>query len=325
MIHDFPQVRGLRHFWTWATGRAKADPLTMHERIMLDALGLGLGQTLSHCMRQRPDFTAFQQWIAETAGIPDPVTLERYHAARDGAATPPAAQAVLDAVDALPPALDAADLAHWEAEGYVIVRGAVTPEAAKAAETFLWDMAEANPADPESWYASRPHGIMIEQFQHPVQTALRQSPRVRKAYAQLWGTPDLWMTVDRMSFNPPARPGSPSIGPRLHWDVSLALPIPFATQGILYLTDTTADQGALELVPGFHHRIAEWLGTLRGRDPRGEDLSAEAITVAAGAGDLVIWRQDLPHGASPNRAGRPRMAQYLNMYPADLKTHAEWR
>lgn len=292
---------------------------------MLDALGLGLGQTLSHCMRERPDIDAFKAWIVATAGMPDAVRIARYHAVRDQSPPPEPARAQLDVIDAMDPVFDAADLAHWDAEGYVIVRNAVTAEDAKAAETLLWELAGADPADPESWYQNRPGGIMIEQFQHPAQTALRHSPRVHKAYAQLWGSPDLWMTIDRMSFNPPARPGAPHVGLRLHWDVSLALPIPFATQGILYLTETTADQGALELVPGFHHRVETWLGGLRGRDPRQEDLSADAITVAAGAGALVIWRQDLPHGASPNRASRPRMAQYLNMYSADLQTHAEWR
>ncbi len=47
-------------------------------------------------------------------------------------------------------------------------------------------------------------------------------------------------------------------------------------------------------------------------------MSDRAIAIAAGAGDLIIWRQDLPHGATPSRTDRPRMAQYLTMYPADL-------
>ena len=99
------------------------------------------------------------------------------------------------------------------------------------------------------------------------------------------------------------------------------LPIPFATQAILYLTDTTADQGALQVVPGFHHRLADWLGSIGDANPREIDLKAEARTIAAGAGDLIIWRQELPHGASPNTTDRPRMAQYVNMYSADLESH----
>ena len=292
---------------------------------MLDVLGLGLGQVFSHFAQERPDFAAFEAWILDVAGPPAPLDVARYHAMLDGAPPPEPVRAQLAAIDAMDPVLDADDLAHWESEGWVILRGAVTPEVAKAAEKFLWDLAEADPADPESWYTNRPGGIMIEQYQHPSQSALRRSPRVHKAYAQLWGTSDLWTIVDRMSFNPPARPGSPGLGLRLHWDVSLAPPIPFATQGILYLTDTAADQGALELVPGFHRRLESWLAGLNGREPRDEDISADAITIAAGAGDLVIWHQGLPHGASPNRTKRPRMAQYLNMYSPEWQMHPEWR
>jgi len=37
------------------------------------------------------------------------------------------------------------------------------------------------------------------------------------------------------------------------------------------------------------------------------------VTIPADAGDLVIWRQRLPDGASPDTADRPRLAQCVNM------------
>ena len=180
---------------------------------------------------------------------------------------------------------------------------------------------------PASWYGPRTNGIMIQHFQHPAQEVVRRSARVHKAFAQLWGTSDLWSSTDRMSFSTsPRNPRQEFPGPHLHWDISIAQPIPFCTAGILYMTDTAADQGALQLVPGFHHRIAAWLDGLgEDVDPRRVDLSGEAITVPAGAGDLVLWRLDLPHGASPNRAGRPRMALYANMYSPAWVEHPEWR
>jgi ectoine hydroxylase-related dioxygenase (phytanoyl-CoA dioxygenase family) len=165
---------------------------------------------------------------------------------------------------------------------------------------------------------------MVQHFQHPAQTAIRRSPRIHKAFAQLWGTADLWMTTDRMSFNPPERPGYQFPGPHLHWDASLTRPIPFGTQGILYLTDTAADQGALRLVPGFHRRLGTWLDGLGERHPREVDLSGEAVTIPANGGDLIIWRQDLPHGASPNQSARPRLAQYLTMYSAASSDLRPW-
>jgi hypothetical protein len=73
--------------------------------------------------------------------------------------------------------------------------------------------------------------------------ATRLSARIHKAVAQLWGTSDLWLTVDRAGFNPPECEGWSFPGPRLHWDLDLVPPLRFSTQGILYLTDTAAEQG----------------------------------------------------------------------------------
>jgi len=321
------EIRGLTEYWALRTGRSPAAPLSEEQtRLLLDTLGIGIEQAASYLGAEWPDYATFEAWILATAGKPDPVVVARYNAWLDGMPTPEAELRRQQAIEAAAPVLDAEALAGWDADGFVILRGAITRDEAKVAEKLLWRLAEADPGDPDSWYQGpRNNGIMVQHFQDPALEAARRSPRVHKAFAQLWETADLWMTTDRMSFNPPERPGRPFQGPLLHWDVSLALPIPFGTQGILYLTDTSPDQGALQLVPGFHHRIEAWLGGLGDSDPRQVDLSAEARTIAAGAGDLIIWRQDLPHGASPNRTDRPRMAQYINMYPADLKSHPDWR
>lgn len=320
-----PEVRGLHDYWeekTWRVHEARMPG--MQARILLDMLGLGLEQTITYLGRERPDFAAFEAWIVATAGAPDPDSLARYHAWLDGAPLPEATSRRLRAIEDAPPVLDAADLAHWDEHGYVILREAITRDEARAGEELLWRTVGARPEDPGSWYGPRTNGIMIQSFQDPALDAIRRSTRAHKAFAQLWGTADLWASVDRMSFNPPERPDQRFPGPHLHWDVSLALPIPFATQGILYFTDTSANQGAFQLVPGFHHRIEAWLAALGTVDPRSVPLDSEATTIAANAGDLIIWRNDLPHGASPNSSDRPRMAQYMTMYSADLETNPVW-
>ena len=38
--------------------------------------------------------------------------------------------------------------------------------------------------------------------------------------------------------------------------------------------------------------------------------------IAAKKGDLIIWRRELAHGNGHNVSSRPRLAQYINMYPA---------
>lgn len=323
---DFSAIHGFEDLWAQLSHRAPRQILhDQSERMLLDALGLGLEQAIQHLGQERPELAAFEEWVVATAGPPDPEVIARYHAWLDGAPPPESVQVRIDAIDAAAPVLGADDLAHWEREGWVVLRDAISREEAAAAEALLWQVVGGDPAMPASWYGHRGNGIMVQFFQHPALDVARRAPRIHKAFAQLWGTADLWTTIDRMSFNPPETPAHPFQGPRLHWDVSLALPVPFATQGILYLTDTATDQGALTLVPGFHHRLEGWLAEIGDRDPRQVDLDAEAVPIPAGAGDLVIWRQDLPHGASPNRARRPRMAQYVNFYSPALPVHPEWR
>jgi len=318
------EVRGLHDLWESGTGRRHHAVVT-HQRVLLDALGLGLEQTLQFLRLEYPDYPVFEAWIEATAGAPDPVKIARYHATLDGLPPPEPVQALLDKIDAAPPVLDAADLAHWEREGYVILRGAITPGEAAAAAELVWRTVGASPSDPDSWYVQRSSGIMVQHFQGEAMEAPRRSMRVHKAFAQLWGTADLWHLVDRLGFNPPERPGYTFRATQIHWDVSIAQPIPFSTQGILYLTDTAADQGALQLVPGFHRRLAEgWLESIADADPREHDFSRDAVPIAANAGDLIIWRSDIPHGASPNRATLPRLVQYVTMYSAELTPNPVW-
>lgn len=328
-LSHLSHIRGIEDYWARATFRApRVRDRIMADTILRDVLGIGIEQAATHLANARPDYPQFEAWVIATAGMPDPERVARYNAWHDGAPPPAATAARMAAIDAMPPVLDAAQMAGWDRDGYVVLRSAISREEAAAVEALLWRTVGATPDEPALWYRgerrARTAGIMVQFFQDPALEAARRSVRVHKAFAQLYGASDLWATTDRMSFNPPDTPEHPFQGPHLHWDTSLALPVPFSTGGILYLTDTAADQGALRVVPGFHRRLAAWLDEIGDADPRGIDLSAEAIGVAGGAGDLVIWRQELPHGASPNRTDRPRMAQYVNFYSPTFVAQPVW-
>lgn len=324
-------VYQLKRLWSRALaarrGEQSRDFADIHrDQLATDALGLGLEQVQQYLLQQAPAFEEFERWIVATAGTPAPEVVARINAAITEAAVPETTQRRLDEIDAMAPVLSAEDLAHWDEFGYLILHDAVPAETRMAAEQAVWQHLGARPDDPESWYVGNDHGIMVQLFQHPALTAIRQSPRIHKAFAQLWGMTDLWPTCDRVGFNVPERPGWMFRGSGMHWDVSLARPIPFGTQGILYLTDTPAEQGAFTCVPGFNRRIDAWLdGLPPGTDPRGENLHALGSKPIAGrAGDLVIWEHKLPHGASPNRGQRPRIVQYINMYPTRLERRETW-
>ena len=322
----------LKRYWSriMLAQQGRAAPTSRRERhrdrLILHATGLGLEQTASYLGRSAPNFEAFERWIVETTGGVSPERIARINAVIGGSEYPDAIARELAAVEASEPVLSKDDLAFWDEHGYVVLHDAVPAESREAAAQALWDHLGASPDDAETWYRRRNQGIMVQHFQHPAFEANRRSPRIHKAFAQLWGTADLWVSTDRVGFNVPEREGWAFPGPDLHWDVSLKTPIPFSAAGILYLTDTPPEQGAFTLVPGFHRRVETWrAGLPPGTDPRSQDLHALGSQPIGGrAGDLVIWNQALPHGSRPNRGTHPRMVQYIAMYPAEVDEQDEW-
>jgi hypothetical protein len=321
----------LKRLWSraMAAQQGRFAPANGRERrldyLVIHALGVGLEQTTTY-LSHAPSFAEFERWIVSTSGGVAPERAARINAAVKGAEPPPQTGRWLAAVEASAPVLSAADLSFWQEHGYVVLHDAVPSEVREEAAQAVWDRIGARPDDPDTWYPKNDHGIMVQYFQHPAFEAVRGAPRIHKAFAQLWGTADLWATTDRVGFNPPERDGFMFPGPHLHWDVSVKTPIPLTTAGILYFTDTPPEQGAFTLVPGFQRWGESWLKQLPpGADPRQQDLYALGPRAIGGrAGDLIIWHQALPHGASPNRGRRPRMVQYVNMFPTDYEEQDEW-
>ncbi|MBP7662422.1 MAG: phytanoyl-CoA dioxygenase family protein [Shewanella sp.] len=216
--------------------------------------------------------------------------------------------------------LSESQLNFWQSEGYLVIPQVLTAEQSAATRDFIWQQLGANEQDPTTWY--QPHEfmqkIMLQLFRHPQLDANRQVPKIRQVFEQLWQRTDLVITTDRVSFNPPETPTWHFPGPDMHWDMPLQLPVKFATQGLIYLTDTSAEQGAFCCVPGFHLKIEEWLLEQNKSDielQQQDWYRWQVKPIAAKAGDLIIWHHALPHGASPNRGTLPRMVQYINFYP----------
>jgi len=293
------------------------------DNTLISGLNLGLQETLRYLYVADPSFEQFEQWILDrNAGTIEPARIERINAALrgDAAQAKRAAQA--------PGPLSEEDLVFWRENGYVVVHDAVPAEGCASAVKAICEFLRMDLNNPNTWYnGPQGHSIWVPLLRHPAIQANRASDRIHQAFQQIWGRTDLWMTVDQCGMNPPEHPGWMFPGPFMHWDTSLALPIPFDVQGILYLTDTAADQGAFTCVPGFHRKIESWLKSLpEGVDPREQNLAALGeVPIAGKAGDLIIWQKALPHGSRPNRAQAPRFVQYLAMRPADFQTNPKWR
>lgn len=271
----------------------------------------------------RPSFEEFENWIiASNGGAMDEAELSRLRRALAG---DPVESAVgsLGGIEGL----TQQELAFWDEHGYVVMHDAVDPAHRDAAAAAIYEFLDASPSNPDSWY-SRKFGVSIwvPLLRHSAFLANRRSPRLIKAFSQLWGREDLWATVDQGGLNPPERDDWKFPGPHIHWDVTIAPPHHFGVQGILYLSDTPAEQGAFSCIPGFHRRLDEWLRALpAGANPH-DALRREPdfVPIAGKAGDLIIWHHLLPHGSSPNRGKLPRVAQYISLRPTRWEYTPEW-
>lgn len=291
---------------------------------LLDALGIGIEQIFTYLYNHNNSFEEFEDWIINcNNGQLEEEKIVRFHKILEGNVIKN------NSVDFEPAVLSDEDLLFWEKNGYVIIHDSVPKKNCNAAVELIWQWLGMDKNDPGTWYQSHieKQGIMLQLFQHPVLQANRDSPRIRKAFEQLWGTNDLWVNTDRVGFNPPETDDWKFPGPDLHWDVSLELPIPLGLQGILYLADTEAEQGAFTLVPGFHHHIEEWINSLpEHTNPRTENLHAlGSIPLVGKAGDFIIWHQALPHGSRPNHTNKPRMVQYITLYPVNREIKTNWK
>lgn len=307
---------GLKRLWSRALGNASevSTEEAQRDRIVLSMAGVGLEEALVYLHRERPSFDAFERWILDAAGAAiDAAAMEHFNRVAVGGA----GVQLEDGAPAGP--LTGEDLRHFNEHGYVVLRGAISPEDARTSAALLWETIGADPDDPASWH--RPHplrqNIMVQRFRGEPFERNRRSPRIRGAFEQLYGRRDIWPIVDRLGFNPPTAAEAVAAPARLHWDVELDRPVSFLLQGLIYLNDVGPDQGAFTCVPGFQHRLDDWLRTLpKGVDPHALDLDALGrIHVPGRAGDMVIWHQALPHGASRNTSDRPRLVQYFTYLP----------
>lgn len=216
------------------------------------------------------------------------------------------------------------DLRFFEENGYVVVPEAAPPQNLQAVIDTEFAFLGMDPANPEDWYRlPLTPGGMIELYQHQSLWDNRQYPRIHGAFADILGTEKLWVSMDRANLKPPSHPDHPEFDHPgfLHWDIDTAKldSIPFGVQGVLYLTDTDADMGGFQCVPGHHRLLAEWIKTQpEDRNTRvpANPEQFKVVPIPGKAGDLVIWDKRLLHGNGRNRSNRPRLAQYITMFPA---------
>jgi len=229
------------------------------------------------------------------------------------------------------------DWKNWNENGYIVIPNVVPAENVRNLVQTIWEFEEKDPLDPTTWYVPPRREIemkelinsgMVELYNHQHLWDNRQHPKVHDIFVDIWGTEKLWVSIDRCNLNFPLR--KDEFKGFIHWDIDTSDPDRLNNvQGVLSLSDTTAETGGFQCVPELFRNFDEWIKTQpKDRDPFKPDITGfEVEQVETKAGDLVIWNSMLAHGIRPNRSDRPRIAQYIAMTPAqeDNKELREWR
>ena len=228
----------------------------------------------------------------------------------------------------MPPILSDADRAFFDQNGYLVVRQLIPREQVAAVADAIWEFLEFDRNDPSDWYRN-PHRVngMVEMYHDQTLWDVRQHPKMYELFRDLFGRDDLWVFIDRANLKPPPNEAHPEYDHHgmVHWDIDVRqTPTPFLVQGVLYLVDTKQGEGGFQCVPGMHRRAAEVSAGITDEDLRHQQLHERfpdrigpPIEVEADAGDFIIWHSALPHGNSRNYSNKPRLAQYVRLFPAD--------
>ncbi|MFD2586625.1 phytanoyl-CoA dioxygenase family protein [Croceitalea marina] len=232
------------------------------------------------------------------------------------------------------------DWSFWIHNGYIVIKNAVSKEQAQATADFLWEFDEKDPNDPSTWYAPPRAEMqmkeltgtgMVEVYNHQYLWNNRQTQRVYDAFADIWGTEKLWVTIDRANLNFPQRPGDNKKG-FIHWDYDPETR-PQNVQGVLALADQTdEDMGGFQCIPWLYRNYDTWkLTQPEDRNhfqPSLDGIENKIVKVKMNAGDLLIFNSTEPHGIRPNKSkDKVRIAQYISMMPAEEDNEAlrNWR
>ncbi len=232
------------------------------------------------------------------------------------------------------------DWKFWKHNGYIVIKNAVPRKQAQETADFIWEFDEKDPKNPETWYAPPRADMkmkeltgtgMVELYNHQLLWNNRQMPKVYDAFADIWGTEKLWVTIDRVNLNFPQRPGHEKKG-FIHWDYDPETR-PQNVQGVLALADQNDENmGGFQCIPWLYRNYDTWKLTQPGdRDHFQPDITGlenEIVKVKLNAGDLLIFNSTQPHGIRPNRSkDKVRIAQYISMMPAeeDNKELRDWR
>mmetsp|Transcript_117839 Transcript_117839/g.293895 ORF Transcript_117839/g.293895 Transcript_117839/m.293895 type:complete len:327 (-) Transcript_117839:109-1089(-) len=215
-------------------------------------------------------------------------------------------------------AFDLADEENWleqlKAHGFVVIRGVANADKVRVAKDLLWEAIRERFGhtvrdDPVTWnFPLRESGISPWLAQSAGAWAVRGWPGVKQAFARIWETEDLIVSMDSVLLWRPWwiqsewRPSTEG----LHLDQNpFNKPALECIQGMVPLLPVTDTSGGLQVVPDSHldEAKADFKQTHLHMRSSGdwcpcddEDLRQRALLLHAAPGDLVLWDSRTVHG-----------------------------
>lgn len=219
------------------------------------------------------------------------------------------------------------DWTFWKHNGFIVIKQAISKAQAAQTAAFLWEFEEKDPNNQDTWYQMPRAEMkmkelsntgMVEVYNHQLLWNNRMTQRVYDAFVDIWGTENLWVTIDRANLNFPVKPGFEYKG-FIHWDYDPEEK-PVNVQGVLALEDQLdEDMGGFQCIPELFRNYNEWKMTQPADRNRflPDTTGFEPTKVKMEAGDLLIFNSLQPHGIRVNKSNKVRIAQYISMMPAE--------
>jgi Phytanoyl-CoA dioxygenase (PhyH) len=219
----------------------------------------------------------------------------------------------------------AADLAR---DGFCVLPGAVPVGLCEQVLDAIRDRCGLDVADPSTWSAVSAELDQVPVWGHQAQWDIRQSPTLHAAWAEAWGTEQLWVSFDSCRFTPPSRPGLPE-PLAIHWDHDPRDQSLRFVQGFVALTDAPVQSGGFCCAPSWMNAPERWPPEWP-QQPWGphwtvEPDRADLVEVPTRTGDVVMFESRLPHGTVRNGSAWPRVVFYLSYGQAGDEEEARQR
>lgn len=160
-------------------------------------------------------------------------------------------------------------MTHLADHGYVVIRGVADAGEVEAATSLFWDDIEdlyaISRSDSDTWsaWAVDERGLMAGLTQSAGAWAIRGLPKLRQAYARIWGEDDLLVSMDVVLLWRPWRvmKACRPVTEGFHLDQNpFSKPHRVCVQGMVPLIAVTEETGGLHVVPDSHLDAAkaEW-------------------------------------------------------------------